>query len=265
MGHRQSIATVRYTAADAARLAEEVTRQREQLHVMGQLAARVAHDFNNVLALVGADAEMLQDRLGQPAEAQEFITEILGAVSRGSALTRQLLAFSRRDAGPARLVDVRRFLGNSRALLQRLTGEGIAIHIEAGDGPTTVMIDPTQLEVALMNLAANARDAMADGGRLTIRSEAVTLGPTRERPAVRSGRYVRISVTDGGAAMAGSMTEPWSSPPRAADRLRPAGLGLAMVRGVAGRFGGHVSVTSVAGRGTTLTLDLPCAKAAPTS
>jgi two-component system, cell cycle sensor histidine kinase and response regulator CckA len=234
----------------AAREREELQAQLHQsqrLETVGKLAGGVAHDFNNLLSVILNYAAYLQEELADNPEAAEGLAEIRRAAEGGAALTGRLLAFSRRDAGRPRNLDLRQVIADVRRLLERLMGDAVELEIRAPEELPPVNVDLHQLEQVLLNLAVNARDAMPGGGRLTIE--------LREQEG-----YVCLEVADTGSGMeeqvAARAFEPFfTTKPSGAGT----GLGLAMVYGIATHAGGQVTLRSSPGQGTCVTVKLPVA------
>jgi signal transduction histidine kinase len=239
---------------------EEQLRQAQRLESLGQLTGGVAHDFNNLLTVILGNAEMLGEELeGKPA-LQPLAHVITEAAQRGAHLTQRLLAFARRQALEPRVVDVNRLVGEIEALLRRTLGQHIVIAIEPGDAVWPALVDPMQLDDALLNLCLNARDAMPHGGQLTIRT--VNVRPAddagRRHPALSDGEYVMLAVVDTGTGIApehlARVFEPFFT---TKEKGKGTGLGLAMAYGFVKQSGGHVEIESQPGRGTTVRLYLP--------
>jgi PAS domain S-box-containing protein len=232
---------------------QEQLRQAQKMEAVGQLTGGVAHDFNNLLQAVSSCLQMVERRAGPSKEDLRPLIEAgQQAVERGAKLVRQLMAFARREALRPESVDVRdRVLGMSELLAQALRSN-ITLETDFAQDLWPVLVDPTQLELALINLAVNARDAMPDGGRLRVQVNNLPGGgPTR-------GDTVRVSVSDTGAGM------PAETLARAFEPFfttKPvghgSGLGLAQVYGFAQQSGGRVEIDTAIGRGTTVTLMLP--------
>ncbi|WP_233413549.1 hybrid sensor histidine kinase/response regulator [Nucisporomicrobium flavum] len=243
-----------------------------RLESLGQLAGGVAHDFNNILAVIASYTELLAETLAEAeptsadlAAARKDLTQIGRATERATRLTKQLLAFGRREITQTQVLSVNHVVGDVDQLLRRTLGEHIHLvtHLDRDLWP--VCADPGQIEQVLVNLAVNARDAMPAGGTLSIDTGNTHLdeADVAECPDVPAGRYVRIRVSDTGAGM----------PPEVADRAfepffttKPqgagTGLGLATVYGIAASAGGHVRLSSEPGIGTTVTIVLPVTDAA---
>ncbi len=238
------------------REAEARLVQAQKMEAVGQLTGGVAHDFNNLLAVIMGNAELLAERLGR----DKLVDAIIRASTRGSELTQRLLAFSRRQPLQPQALNVADLVQGMISLLSRTLGKTIELDTCFPPSTWPAWADPGQVEDALLNLAVNARDAMSDGGRLRISggNEHLDDAYVSRHPEMVAGDYVVISVQDDGAGM---------SPDTAAQAFEPffttksvgqgSGLGLSMVYGFAKQSGGHVSIDSEAGRGTTVKLYLP--------
>ncbi|MBI2892698.1 MAG: response regulator [Deltaproteobacteria bacterium] len=227
----------------------------EKLGAIGRLAGGIAHDFNNLLAVITSYTSLLLEDT-QSASAREDLKEIDRAALRAATLTRQLLAFSRRQVLQPTVVDVNVVVGDMRKLLQRLLGEDIQFLATLDPGLGTVRADVGQLEQVVMNLAVNARDAMPYGGKLVIETRNVELAEaTPSRPA---GRWVQLAVTDTGSGMSDEVRERIFEPFFTTKEVgKGTGLGLATVYGIVTQSGGHIEVKSQLARGTTFTVALP--------
>ena len=233
--------------------AEEALRQSQKMEAIGQLTGGVAHDFNNILMVASSGLDLL-DRTKDVVRTRVLRDGIRQAVERGASLTRQLLAISRRSALQPRVIDLKSQIEGVRVLLDRSLREDIAVSLDLGDGVWPVEVDPSQLEVAILNIAVNARDAMPNGGVITIRAE--NLSGVGDGDLV--GDYVRLSVIDEGVGMPRDtlrrIFEPFFTTKGVG---KGTGLGLAQVYGFSRASGGDVRVQSEPGSGTTVSLYLP--------
>jgi signal transduction histidine kinase/DNA-binding response OmpR family regulator len=251
-------------AADITRRvqAEAIARQAQKLESLGQLTGGVAHDFNNLLQVVSANLEMVAQKL----EGDRRLAAAVGAVERAARLTRHLLAFARRQPLAPQDVDTARLLGAFEDVLHRTLGETVQLELVLGGGLWPVRADPQQLENAILNLAINARDAMPEGGRLTIEASNRFLDDdyAAANAEVSPGQYVMFAITDTGVGMTPEVLaragEPFftTKPPG-----QSTGLGLSMVFGFAKQSGGHFKLYSETGRGTTARLYIPRSQTAP--
>ena len=245
-------------AAIAAREeAEARLRHAQKMEALGTLSAGIAHDFNNTLTVMLSGARFLRKRPHLDPREQRIAMDIESAARSAARLTRQLLAFGRRDVIEPRRIDIRDLLSDTKSLLSRLLPATIEVRLEVDDGLPPVRTDPTQLEQAILNLAINARDAMPDGGALTVRGESRRLDEEGDLPA---GDYVAIVVADTGVGMdeetKARAFEPFFTTKGPG---RGTGLGLAMVFAIAQESGGHVQIDSEVGVGTRFTIWLPAA------
>jgi PAS domain S-box-containing protein len=239
---------------------EEQFRQAQKMEAVGQLAGGVAHDFNNLLTVINGMSELAFNQMSPEGPGRELLAEALKAGERAAALTRQLLAFSRKQALRPQVVDVNVLLSGLSKMLLRLLGENVGLRLEEDAALGLVKVDPGQFEQAVINLALNARDAMPGGGRLTIetRNAEMDEGHVGRHPDAGPGRYVLVAVSDTGhgmdAATRARIFEPFFTTKGPG---RGTGLGLAMVHGFVKQSGGHIDVESEVGRGTTFKVYLP--------
>jgi signal transduction histidine kinase/ActR/RegA family two-component response regulator len=245
---------------------EAQLRQSQKIEAVGQLAGGVAHDFNNLLtAILGHGTLLLQQLPPDDARRQEA-TEVLAAAERATALTRQLLAFSRRQVLQPRVIGVNAVVANIQTMIRRLIGEQIQMKLSLTAAPDTTRVDPGQLEQVLVNLAVNARDAMPDGGTLTIATSTVELAETyaQQHASVVPGRYVMVSVTDTGTGMDAEtqahLFEPFFTTKAAGQGT---GLGLATVYGIVKQSGGFIYPYSEPGHGSTFKIYFPATNEVP--
>jgi nitrogen-specific signal transduction histidine kinase/ActR/RegA family two-component response regulator len=246
----------------AQRHLEDQLRQAQRLEAIGQLTGGVAHDFNNLLTVIIGNAELLALELAADPERRGLAESTLAAARRGAELTNRLLAFARRTPLEPRVIEVHRLIDGMDGLLRPTLGEHIEIEITRDPDPWTALVDPAQLEGALLNLAINARDAMPGGGRLTIATRNLDRVPGALAGELAPGRYVAICVTDTGIGMAPEILqhafEPFfTTKPQG----KGTGLGLAQLYGFARQSGGCVRLDSEEGCGTSVTLYLPATAA----
>ncbi len=244
---------------EKARL-EERLRQAQKIEATGQLAGGVAHDFNNLLTPIIGYSELLL--LATPAADPRHgqLAEVLQAAERARKLVQQLLAFGRKQMVEMKVLDLNRLLDEFQRLLLPAMREDIELQIQPAASLGRVRGDPSQIEVALMNLAVNARDAMPDGGRIVIATSDALLDEEfcRQRPPTRPGAYVMVSVSDNGAGMSEEVQRHLFEPFFTTKALgRGTGLGLATVYGITKQHNGFIWVTSEPGRGSTFSIYLP--------
>jgi PAS domain S-box-containing protein len=237
----------------------------QRLEAVGRFAGSVAHDFNNLLTVVAGHASMLGAELPEHDPARADVRAIAAAADKATALTRQLLAFSRNQEMTPQIVDVNTIVRGVRRLLQSMTSPTVEIVLELEESLGPVRADPTQIEQVLMNLVVNARDAMPGGGRILIRSHGAELEADGERLlGAAPGSYVALTVVDTGYGMDATIVsrifEPFFT---TKDVQQGTGLGLATVYGIVRQTGGDISVESAPGEGSTFTIYLPLAVADP--
>lgn len=247
-------------AAEALRKTEVALQQAQKMESIGNLTGGVAHDFNNLLQVVGGNLQLLAKDIAGNEKAQRRVANALSGVDRGSKLASQLLAFGRRQALDPRVVNVGRLIRGMDEMLRRTIGEGVEVETVVSGGLWNTLVDPPQIENALLNLAINARDAMDGFGKLTIEVGNAYLDDVYARlhEDVVPGQYVALSVTDTGSGMSpeiiGKVFEPFfSTKPEG----KGTGLGLSMVYGFVKQSGGHIKIYSELGQGTTVRIYLP--------
>jgi PAS domain S-box-containing protein len=239
---------------------EQQFRQAQKMESIGTLAGGIAHDFNNLLTVILSYSSYLADELPSVSKFHRAAEQVHSAAERGAALTRQMLAFSRRQVFQLRVLNLNDVIGNLLKMLQRIIGEHIEIKTALAEDLAAVKSDPAQLEQVLMNLCVNARDAMPEGGRLTLETQNVELDENFVRAHVGSapGRHVLLTVTDTGMGMdaptQARIFEPFFTTKGPGHGT---GLGLAMVYGVIKQSGGYIWVTSERGKGTCFKIYLP--------
>lgn len=239
---------------------EEQLRQSQRLESVGQLTGGVAHDFNNLLTVILGNAELLSEQLASNSRLHSLADMISSAAQRGAELTRHLLAFARKQTLDPKAVDVNRLIVGVKGLLHRSLGEHIEIRLALSDDPMSAMVDPGQLEGALLNLAINARDAMPNGGILTIETLNIELDTedTARDTQLQPGNYVLLAVSDTGFGIAPEFLERVFEPFYTTKEMgKGSGLGLSMVYGFVKQSKGHIKLTSEQGVGTTIKMYLP--------
>ncbi|WP_112606562.1 PAS domain S-box protein [Rhizobium sp. WW22] len=242
---------------------EEELRQSQKMEAIGQLTGGLAHDFNNLLTVISGNLEMIEARL-QDTKLLSLVSEAQAAAEDGAKLTAQLLAFGRRQPLNPKPMDVGRFVSGFSGLLRRTLGEAIELRTVITGSANEALVDGSQLQNALLNLAINARDAMPRGGLLSIEISRLRLDADYARmyPEVRTGDYVLIAVTDNGAGMSSETKERAFEPFFTTKGMGAGtGLGLSMVYGFAKQSGGLVQLYSEIGQGTSVRIFLPAQKA----
>jgi len=255
--------TDRKRAEEEKRQLQDHLRHTQKMDAVGQLAAGVAHEFNNILVGILGNAELLLAASGDdlPNRFKRPLEDIEQSGVRAADLTKQLLSFARKKNPNISLLDVNRVLSDSKGMLHRLVGTDISLSTLLASGPALVRADEAEIEQAILNLVINARDAMPAGGTLELRTESKTLAANEVAPDCRSGSYVRLSVSDNGCGM----------PPEVAERIfepffttkpvgKGTGLGLSTVFADVSNSGGFVTVESRLGEGTVISVHLPEAK-----
>ncbi len=250
----------RRRAEEALLRSEEQLRQAQKMEAIGRLAGGVAHDFNNLLTVIKGRGDLLVRRIGEDSPHRRGLDEILKAAERAAGLTRQLLAFSRKQMLAPKVLDVRTVVEDLGSMLARLIGEDIELVIRMPEGLGRVKIDPGQLEQVMMNLAVNARDAMPRGGRLLLEAANVRRepGPLLGGDDVPPGEYVMLAMTDTGCGMTREVLADVFEPFFTTKPMgQGTGLGLSMVYGIVRQSEGHITAYSEVGVGTTFKVYLP--------
>jgi PAS domain S-box-containing protein len=256
--------TERKKAEQAQRDVEDRLKQAQKMEAIGKLAGGVAHDFNNLLTVILGYSELASRHVGEGTPAHKPLSEILSAAKRASVLTRQLLVFSRGQVVERKPVDINQVVSSIDGLLRRVVGDDIDLRVALGSDLGATLADPAQVEQVIMNLVVNARDAMPQGGALTIETAHVDLNESyvAKLAGVSPGPYVLLSVTDTGCGMDGPtkarIFEPFFT---TKERGKGTGLGLATVYGIVNQSGGHIVVDTEPGRGSTFEIYLPRAEA----
>jgi PAS domain S-box-containing protein len=243
--------------------AEAQLRQAQKMEAVGKLTGGIAHDFNNLLQVIGGNLQLLQKDVAGNPRAEQRLRNAVAGVSRGATLALQLLSFGRRQPLAPKVVNLARLVRGLDEIMRRTLGEAIEVETIIGGGLWNTLVDPSQVENALLNLAINARDAMAGRGKLTIEAGNASLD---ERYALRNdttpGQYVMLAVTDTGCGMPAEIVEHVFEPFfTTKPEGQGTGLGLSMVYGFVRQSGGHVKIYSEVGHGTTIRIYLPRARA----
>jgi len=239
---------------------EEHLRQAQKMEAIGRLAGGIAHDFNNIMTVITGFSDLLMAAPELTDTHREFVANIHEAGRRAAGLTQQIMAFSRKQMLIPCVLNLNTVVRDIGAMVKRLIGSNIRFVTETAADLGAVKVDPTQVGQVILNLAANARDAMPDGGRLVVATANAELGPdvTAEYPDVRPGRYVMLSIADTGGGIPADVLphifEPFFTTKAVGQGT---GLGLATVYGIVKQSGGHVAVESTAGAGTTFRVYLP--------
>jgi signal transduction histidine kinase len=247
------------------RAMEQALRQSQKMEAVGQLTGGIAHDFNNLLAVIQGNLELIVEKIGGDAELADMTGDALAAADRGASLVRQLLAYARKQPLAPRVFRVDSVMASIAGIAQRTLGEAIEVRTIASADSWPVRADPHQLENALLNLAVNARDAMPEGGKLTLEvaNKEVDEAYRVRHSDILPGRYVKICVTDTGVGIPEDILdrvlEPFFTTKASGAGT---GLGLSMVYGFVKQSGGHLNIYSEVGVGTTVTLYLPAAERA---
>ncbi len=238
---------------------KERLQHSQKLEAIGQLASGVAHDFNNLLTIINGNAHLLLHDVPVQDPRHEALVAILTAGERAAGLTGQLLAFSRKSIVEPKVVDLNEAISSTSRMLRRLIEEDVNLVTNLSPSRAAVRIDPGQLERVIMNLALNARDAMPDGGRLTMETTQVAIAPgDSEFGDLKPGAYVRLMVADTGAGMSEAVRNRVFEPFFTTKAVgKGTGLGLATVYGIVRQAGGNITVQSAPGRGTAFSVFLP--------
>jgi two-component system cell cycle sensor histidine kinase/response regulator CckA len=262
----KAVVTICREVTERRRLETRV-HQTQRLEAIGRLAGGIAHDFNNILSAIHGFGSIVHSELGDRDPLRADMQEILKAVERAANLTRQLLAFGRRQVLQPKVIDVAAYVRELERMVRRIVGEDIELVVRVDDGAVTAKADPSQLEQVLINLVVNARDAMPTGGRITIEAGNVTIGneDTRESAELAPGTYVVLAVSDTGIGMSKKVQdhifEPFFTTKESG---QGSGLGLSTVFGIVKQSGGHIFVDSDPGQGSTFKIYFPSSRERPT-
>ena len=242
------------------RALEEQFRQAQKMEAVGRLAGGVAHDFNNLLMIISGYANVIREQLDPEDKNRKNVDQVLKAADRAAALTKQLLAFSRKQILSPHIIDLNCVIDDSLKMIQRLIGEDIELNVSLGKPLWAIKADPGQIVQVLMNLCVNARDAMRNGGELAIATENVSIDveASRKRPALVPGNYTALVVNDTGTGMLEEVQAHFFEPFfTTKESGRGTGLGLSTVYGIVTQSGGYIWVDSELGRGSSFTIYFP--------
>jgi PAS domain S-box-containing protein len=237
--------------------AEDALRQAQKMEAVGQLTGGIAHDFNNLLMAISSSLILLKKRIPQDPQLHRMIENALQGTQRGAALTQRMLAFARRQDLKPEPVDIAALVDGMKVLLEHTLGPAWTLRLEFPDGLPAVVADANQLEMAILNLSVNARDAMPNGGDIRITAEHLNV-PEYSTSGLAAGQYLKVSVIDQGAGMDLATLERATEPFFTTKGVgKGTGLGLSMIDGLAKQLGGTFTLTSSVGTGTTASLWLP--------
>ena len=251
---------VQITDTSEKKMVNERLQKAQKMEAIGQLTGGLAHDFNNLLTVIIGNLQLLDGKLGTDEKSATRVAEAIDAARKGSDLTHQLLAFARQQDLEPRDVGVNGLVQGMAPLVARTIGENIELKVDMMDGDPHTLIDPSQLESAILNLSINARDAMGNNGRLTIETQPAYLDAeyATKNPDVTPGQYVMVAVSDNGCGMSAELQEKVFQPFFTTKAPgKGTGLGLSMVYGFIKQSGGHISVYSEVGHGTSVKMYLP--------
>jgi nitrogen-specific signal transduction histidine kinase/DNA-binding response OmpR family regulator len=258
-GHKERVFELFVEDVTERRTLEQQLRQSQKMEAVGRLAGGIAHDFNNLLMVISGYSEFLLERLGSDPSLRGPAQEIASASDRASSLTRQLLAFSRKQMLTPRILDLNGVVTENIKMLTRMIGEDIDLVMVPGMNLGAVRADAGQIEQVIMNLAVNARDAMPSGGKLTIETSNMTLDEeyARFHPPLQPGDYIMVAISDTGAGMDMETQSHIFEPFFTTKGPKGTGLGLSTVYGIVKQSGGYIWVYSEVGKGTTFKIYLP--------
>ena len=261
-GNQRAILTTVHDVSDRVKL-EDQLRQAQKMEAVGRLAGGIAHDFNNLLTAIRGNAELMSHRVKKDQEMSAEVSEILHAADRAASLTRQLLAFSRKQVLQPIALDINQIAGGVSRMARRLIGTDVQLRLNLAPTVSQVLADPAQVEQVLLNLIVNARDAMPSGGTITVKTESVRLeagAPEIVQAGIAPGPFVMLAVNDDGLGMdqatQARIFEPFFT---TKETGRGTGLGLATVYGIVRQTGGAITVVSERGKGASFKVYLPAA------
>ena len=240
--------------------AEEALLQAQKMDAIGKLTGGIAHDFNNLLAIILGNLDLIHERLPEGSDLTRLVRPATTAAERGAELTARLLAFSRKQPLKPKTVNLNQLLGDMTELLRRSLGETISIRVNTDEDIWPCEVDPVQMQSVVLNLAVNARDAMPQGGRLTIETANRYLDQdeTAANPEILPGDYVHLAVSDNGTGMSTDVLERVFEPFFTTKRMgEGTGLGLSITYGFVKQSGGHVKIDSEPDKGSTINIYLP--------
>ena len=242
------------------KLVNDRLQRAQKMEAVGQLTGGLAHDFNNLLTIIIGNLQLLDGKITTDEKSAKRLVEAQDAATKGADLTRQLLAFARKQELEPKDTQINELVRGMESLISRTIGENIELKVETMTGDPRCLIDPSQLESAILNLAINARDAMPNGGKLTVETQSAYLDRfyAEKNPEVVPGQYVLVAVSDSGTGMAPELLEKVFQPfftTKAAGK--GSGLGLSMVYGFIKQSGGHIQVYSEVGHGTSIKMYIP--------
>jgi two-component system cell cycle sensor histidine kinase/response regulator CckA len=259
-GNERAILTTVHDISDRVKL-EDQLRQAQKMEAVGRLAGGIAHDFNNLLTAIRGNAELMSHRVKEDQEMAAEVDEILHAADRAATLTRQLLAFSRKQVFQPIALDINEIVGGVSRMARRLIGTEVQLRLDVGRSVSPVLADPAQVEQVLLNLIVNARDAMPSGGTITVTTENVRLeagSPEILQAGIAHGPFVMLAVSDDGIGMdqatQARIFEPFFT---TKETGRGTGLGLSTVYGIVRQTGGAITVVSERGKGASFKVYLP--------
>lgn len=242
------------------KLTTQRMQQAQKMEAIGQLTGGLAHDFNNLLTIIIGNLQLLEAKVEGDEKSAKRVSEAIDAARKGSDLTRQLLTFARKQELEPQEVKVNDLVVGMQALISRTLGENVELKVDVTAGSPRVLIDPSQFESSILNLAINARDAMPNGGLLTIETQLAYLDHeyAEKHPEVAPGHHVLVAVSDNGTGMSPELLEKAFHPFFTTKELgKGTGLGLSMVYGFIKQSGGHISIYSEVGHGTSVKMYLP--------
>lgn len=260
--HERAIKSYAQEVEDELKACEEVLRKAQKLEAIGRITGGIAHDFNNLVTVISCNLTLLEDALGESHPLQEEVLQIRDATDRATALNKQLLGYSRRQASTdteTQLLHINDIVVDLQKIISSMIGSNIRIETTLKPDIGFLNAAPSQVEQVIINLAINARDAMPDGGTLTFSTgtEEVLHSDDAPESSIPEGRYITLLVSDTGRGMASSVMEKAFEPFYTTKEQEGTGLGLATIHHIVNDMGGHITVGSSIGFGTTFVLYFP--------